>query len=196
MQSPALILPPLSQLNSRTPNESSLYLANSLAMVVSEPDLHRLLIIPCIQSHVLFLLLRSYQRISPDLRQTYVFCNKASFYGEELLVTHPICQLEDHPLVCCPWLLMQNIPSYPPCWRPFPHPQPRDTPCHGDRDPLIMDSWMYSRQNPYFLTRQNTTLHEAANNIQLLVSKCCTWNMDHFDPSKCKTVSWLWKGCL
>jgi hypothetical protein len=38
------------------------------------------------------------------------------------------------PLVGCPRLLIQYIRSYPPCWRPFLHPQPEDPPCRGDRD--------------------------------------------------------------
>jgi len=28
----------------------------------------------------------------------YLFCNKASFYGEEVLAACPITKLEDHPL--------------------------------------------------------------------------------------------------
>jgi hypothetical protein len=28
----------------------------------------------------------------------YLFCNKASFYGEEVLAAHPIPKLEDHLL--------------------------------------------------------------------------------------------------
>ena len=35
-------------------------------------------------------------------------------------------------------LLIQYIRSYPPCWRPFLHPQPEDAPCRGDTEPLIM----------------------------------------------------------
>ena len=39
------------------------------------------------------------------------------------------------PLVGCPRLLIQFIRSYPPYRRPFLHPQPKDAPCRGDRDP-------------------------------------------------------------
>ena len=42
------------------------------------------------------------------------------------------------PLVGSPRLLIQYIRSYPPSWRTFPHPQPEDAPCRGDRDPLVM----------------------------------------------------------
>ena len=41
-------------------------------------------------------------------------------------------------IVGCPRLLIQYIRSYPPYWRPFLHPQPKDASCRGDRDPLIM----------------------------------------------------------
>jgi len=37
--------------------------------------------------------------ISPGLRHTYLYCNKASSYGEELLEPHPTPKLEDHPLM-------------------------------------------------------------------------------------------------
>ena len=42
------------------------------------------------------------------------------------------------PLVSCPWLLIHYIHSYPPYWRLFIHPQPKDMLCRGDRDQLIM----------------------------------------------------------
>jgi len=42
------------------------------------------------------------------------------------------------PLVGCPRLLIQHIRWYPPYWRSFPHPRPKDVPCRGDRDPFIM----------------------------------------------------------
>jgi hypothetical protein len=50
--------------------------------------------------------------------------------------TSPNSQAVGPPLVGCPRLLIQYIRSYPPYWRPFLHPQPEDTPCCGDRDPL------------------------------------------------------------
>jgi len=52
-----------------------------------------------------------------------MFCNKASFYGEELLATRPTPKLEDHSLsAVCEWLFIQYICSYPPYWRWFLHP--------------------------------------------------------------------------
>jgi hypothetical protein len=50
------------------------------------------------ESHVSFPLLRPYQRLHAVPRHMYLFCNKASFYCEELLVPCPTCKLEDHPL--------------------------------------------------------------------------------------------------
>jgi len=43
------------------------------------------------------------------------------------------------PLVGCQRLLIQYIRSYPPYWRPLPHPQPEEAPCRGDRGLLITD---------------------------------------------------------
>jgi hypothetical protein len=50
------------------------------------------------KSHVPFPLLRPYQTLRPGLRHIYLFCNKASFYSEELLAAHPTSKLQDHPL--------------------------------------------------------------------------------------------------
>ena len=44
-------------------------------------------------------ILRSYQRINPGLSHMYVFHNRASFYGEELLALCPTPKLEDHCLL-------------------------------------------------------------------------------------------------
>jgi hypothetical protein len=65
--------------------------------------------------------------------------NYASFCGEGLLVPRPNLKAGGPPLVGCPRLLIRYICSYPPYWKPFPHPQPEDAACRGDRDPLIMD---------------------------------------------------------
>ena len=56
------------------------------------------------KSHVPFPLLRSYQRISPGLRHIHPFCNKASFYGEEILAPQPSSKV-GAPLVGYPRLL-------------------------------------------------------------------------------------------
>jgi len=54
--------------------------------------------------------------------------------------TSPNAQAEGPPPVGCPRLLVLYIGSYPPYWRPFLHPQPKEAPCCGDRDPLITAS--------------------------------------------------------
>ena len=45
--------------------------------------------IPHTKSHVPFSLLMLYQSINPGPRQEFMFCNKASFYGEELSSLRP-----------------------------------------------------------------------------------------------------------
>jgi hypothetical protein len=50
--------------------------------------------------------------------------------------TLPIHQAGGPPRVGCPRLLVQYIRSYAPYWRLSLHPQPEDTLCLGDRDPL------------------------------------------------------------
>ena len=52
------------------------------------------------------------------------------------------------PLVGCPRLLIQSIRSYPPQSRLFLYPQPEDSPCRGDTDPLHMGK--YPICWPYF----------------------------------------------
>ena len=66
-----------------------------------------------------------------------IFRNVISFYVEDFLAPRPIPQAGGPPFVDCPRLLIQYIRSYPPYRRPFLHPQPKDAPCRGDRDPLI-----------------------------------------------------------
>ena len=54
------------------------------------------------------------------------------------VISNPPNPLAEGPRpVGCPQLLIQYIRSYPPYRRPFPHPQPEDAPCRGDRDPLL-----------------------------------------------------------
>jgi len=87
---------PLSHPISCAPNKSNLYISNSLAAVVNETDLYRPTYeIPIFMS---LLLLRSYQGFNPGLRHTCLFCNKASFYGEELSKPPPNSKLEEHAL--------------------------------------------------------------------------------------------------
>jgi len=58
----------------------------------------------------------------------------------EVVSTSPDSQAGGPPFVGCSRLLIQYIRSYPPYRRPVLHPQPEDTPCRGDRDPLITHS--------------------------------------------------------
>jgi len=60
--------------------------------------------------------------------------------------TSPNPQAGGPHLVGCPRLLIQSIRSYPPYRRPFLYPQPEDAPCPGDRDPLRMDTLVFTLQ--------------------------------------------------
>jgi hypothetical protein len=64
----------------------------------------------------------------------YLFRNKASIYGEELLAPHPTQKLEEHPLS-----VVRDLPY----WKPFLQPQPEDAPCRGDSGQLIMVSTLH-----------------------------------------------------
>ena len=87
---------PLSHLNSCTPTKSNLYLANTLAAVVSEPDLYRLLTFQVL--NLLSLpLVRSYQSISPVPSHVFMFRNSTSFYFEKLSAPPPTPKLVDSP---------------------------------------------------------------------------------------------------
>jgi hypothetical protein len=57
------------------------------------------------------------------------------FLWRGVVSTSPNAQAGGPPLVGYPRLLIQFIHSYPPCRRPFLHPQPEDAPCRGDRNP-------------------------------------------------------------
>jgi hypothetical protein len=71
----------------------------SITAAVSEPALYRLLTFPIPNLMTIFLLLMSYQIISPSPKlSVWRFRNKIRFYGEELLASRPVPNLKDHPL--------------------------------------------------------------------------------------------------
>jgi len=59
------------------------------------------------------------------------------FLQTGIVSTLPNHQAGGPPPVGFLLLLIQYIRSFPPYWRPFLHPQPEDSPCCGDRNPLI-----------------------------------------------------------
>jgi hypothetical protein len=67
-----------------------------------------------------------------------VVCNMVIFYVEELLAPHPTPKLEGNPLSAVCDCLFNVFAATLHIWRPFLHLQPKDAPCHGDRDPLII----------------------------------------------------------
>jgi len=78
--------------------------------------------------------------------------------------TSPNPQAGWPPLIGCSRLLIQFIRSYPPYRMPFLYPQPEDTPCRGDRDPLhgtqyrISTTWTISPS----MLKHKTLLHPVA----------------------------------
>lgn len=55
----------------------------------------------------------------------------------EVVTTLPYPQAGGPPLIGCPRVLILYIRSCPPYWRSFVHPQRKDAPCCGYKDPLI-----------------------------------------------------------
>ena len=62
-----------------------------------------------------------------------------TFLGRGVVSTSPNPQARGPPLVGCPRLLIRQIRSYPPYWRPLLHPQHEDAPCRGDRNTPIKE---------------------------------------------------------
>ena len=129
-----------------TPTKSNLYLANSLAAAVSEPDLYRLLTfhIPNLMS--LFHCVGRTKE-SVQFRGLGKYSVIWYFFRGGVVTISPNPQAGGLILVGCPRLHIQYIRSHHPYWRPFLHSQPEDAPCHGDRDSVIMDvfkiNWLY-----------------------------------------------------
>jgi len=80
---PALTMFPLSHLTFCTPTKSNFYLAKSLAAVVSEPDLYRLLTFH-VSDFMSLLHCLGRSKGSVQVGGTCSFRSKSSFYGEEL----------------------------------------------------------------------------------------------------------------
>jgi hypothetical protein len=92
--------------------------------------------------------------------------NLVIFYGEELLAPRPTPKLEDHRLSAVRDCLFNVFAATLHICRPFLHPQPKDAPCRGDRDPLIMgpscnaeikNGWSYTSTVPV-MAYKGTTL--------------------------------------
>ena len=124
IESPALKVSPLLHRTSCTPTNSNLYLANSLATLVREPDLCWLLTF-----HVsnLMSLFDCWGRSKGYFHARGTCICFIIRWG--VVSTSPKPQAGGPPLVGCPRLLIQYIRIYPPYWRPFVHPQLRT--CHA-----------------------------------------------------------------
>jgi len=68
-------------------------------------------------------LFRPFQRNCPNYRPCLIFRNTSIFYNEEFVDYRPSTQDGGSPRLCCPWLLIRSICSYPAYRRPFPPPE-------------------------------------------------------------------------
>jgi hypothetical protein len=73
------------------------------------------------------------------LRHCEMLHNILSFYGEELLAPCPTPKLKEHPFSAVCDCLFNIFISSLHIWKLVFHLQPYNTPCCGDRNPLIMD---------------------------------------------------------
>ena len=148
------------------------------------------------------------QSIRPGLRLSVrTFCNMILFHGEELLAPRPTFQAGGPPLVGCLWLL-QYICNYPPHWRPFFHPQAKDAPCRGDRDPFSWTQgytlWVnkitvvqWCRSSDHSLRNSDIVCNNAQTNPQFLYlhSRCIQDYSFHGTFHEINTLEWrqvLW----
>jgi len=120
---------------------------------------------PYPEPDVPFPLLRLYStKVQSKPETIYPFRNKATFYGEVLLVPRPKPCWRT-----APFRLFATVYSiylhYPPYWKPFFPPQPEDAPCCGNSDPL---TWM-SLENSVLLVTDVTEIHFTCN-IDLFIT--------------------------
>jgi len=131
---PVPILSQIDPVHTPTPYFLKIHrLTNSLAALVSESVLYRLITFHVHKSYAPFSLLRLHQSISPRPRLTlWLFRNVILFLRWGIVSKSPNTQAGGPHLVGCPRLLIQYIHSHPPYWRSFLHPQPGDVPWSGD----------------------------------------------------------------
>jgi len=95
-----------------------------------------------------------------------VYCMNVSqqdtFLRRGVASISPNPQAGGPPLVGRPRPLIQYIHSYPSYWRPFLHPQTKDAPCLGDRDPLTRAKLYYSIPKSYLFWLHETSLYQAS----------------------------------
>jgi len=118
---PALAMSPLSHLTSCTPTIYSLRFTSSLATVISDPDLYKLLAFqePKI---IFFSIIWVAPQVWSKSESLWMVRNMVSYYGEELLAPRPTPQAGGPPRISLPRLFIQYIRSYPSYWRLFLNP--------------------------------------------------------------------------
>jgi hypothetical protein len=109
------------------------------------------------------------------------FVTCLSFYGEELLALRPTTKLEDHPCR----LSAAACSIYSLICRSFLQPQPEDTPCRGDRDPLFTVTGTHFSQN--FLSTNNFPLYFLKKKKHNVLKCWCFKDLPSFSVSS-KTV--------
>jgi hypothetical protein len=125
-----------SHLTSSTPTKYYLYFDSSFDIVISEPALYKLLTF-----HVpnLISIFHRLGRLSKESVQVWgsfmIFVTNLFFTVKGLLAPRPTPKLRDHPLSFVCGCLLIIFAATLHSWRLFLHPQPKDTPCCGDRDP-------------------------------------------------------------
>jgi len=110
---PFTYISPVSHLTSRTLTKSNLYLANSLATVVTDPDLYRLLTFH-VANLMTLVLCSLVPKDQSESEAIVTFSQQDQFVRWGLVSTSPSRQALCLPFVCCPRLLIQYIPCYLP----------------------------------------------------------------------------------
>jgi len=126
-------VPPLSHLTSCTSTKSNLYLANSLATVVSDPDVQRLI---TFQVPNLTSLFHSFGCNKGSVQAQGNFKRFITRPGEELLAPCPTPKLEDHPLSV--FHNCVSIYSQLPSILEAIHPQPQNAQFYCNKGTLII----------------------------------------------------------
>jgi len=117
----------------------------------------------------------------------YVFRNKDSL-RRGVVSTLPKLQDGEPPRVGCPRLLIQYTRSCPPNWRPFLHPQPKEAPCRGDRDPLI--TWQDALYRLIYYSK--SAVHVSGDVFAHRQEHLTVFTISgSVHPSCCRLVSWM-----
>jgi hypothetical protein len=117
-----------------TPTKSNLYFDISLATVIREPALYRLLTFHVPNRSSVFHSLGHLFKESAQVRGPFWhFVTNLFFYGEELLAPRQSWRTTPCRLSATAYSVYSQLPSI--SGGHLLHPQPEDTPCRGDKGP-------------------------------------------------------------